>query len=441
MEERLKRIMKFFTEDVFKEPTGNISKQKMFFHTCWTTLYLCSKRFVQDRLVAKASALTYSTLLALVPIIAILFAVARGFGFDQMMEEQIRVGMVGQGEAANYILEFVKRYLSQTKNGIFIGVGLVLLLYTVIMLSANIEKTVNRIWHIKKGRSLYRKITDYFSMFLLIPILLVVSSGLSIFTMTMLKSMASFEVLLPVFKFLFRTIPFVFTWGMFIVFYIFMPNTKVKFKHAIIPGILAGSAFQGTQLLYIIGQVSVSRYNAIYGSFAALPLLLLWMQISWSICLFGVQMTYASQNIKNFSFDKDTRNISHHYFVFVCIVICSLITKRFLNREQPYTVSDLSSDNHIPLRLAKQALDTLEDLNIVHETTTDEKGDDIVYLPSIDSSQLSVGLIKKLIDTNGSSSDEFNIDVEHRFSKAWQLLEDSKDESFEKLNCTLVKDL
>lgn len=441
MGERLKRIIKFFTEDVFKEPDENISKKKMFYHTCWNTVYLCSKRFVQDRLVAKASALTYSTLLAIVPIIAILFAVARGFGFDQMMENQVRISMAGQGEATNYILEFVKRYLSQTKNGIFIGVGLVLLLYTVIMLSANIEKTVNQIWHVKKGRSLYRKITDYFSMFLLIPILIVVSGGLSIFTMTMLKSMASFEVLLPVFKFLFRLIPFVFTWGVFIAFYIFMPNTKVKFQHAIIPGILAGSAFQGIQLLYIAGQVSVSRYNAIYGSFAALPLLLLWMQISWSICLFGVQMTYASQNIRNFSFDKDTKNISHHYFSFVCIVICSLITKRFLNREQPYTAEELSSDDHIPLRLTKQVLDTLEDLKIIHSSVTDEKGEDTVFQPSIDSSQLSVGLIKKLVDTNGSSSEDFNIDVDGRFKKQWQILESSKEESFENLNHILVKDL
>ncbi len=433
------KALKFITEDIWHDSDGNISKTRKNFYTGVKTLYLCIKRFVDERLVVKASALTYSTLLAIVPLFAILFAVARGFGFDKMMEDQIRISLAGQGEATDYILEFVKRYLSQTKNGVFIGVGLILLLWTVINLSANIEKTVNQIWHVKKGRSVYRKITDYFSMFLLIPILIVVSGGLSIFSVTMLRSMASFDLLMPIAKFLFQLIPFVFTWGVFIGFYVFMPNTKVKIRHAIIPGILAGSAFQGLQFLYIAGQVSVSRYNAIYGSFAALPLLLLWMQVSWSICLFGVQMTYASQNIKNFSYDKDTRNISHRYFSFVCIVITSLIAKRFEKGQKPYTAEELSNENRIPIRLTKQVLGTLQDLNILHEVLSDEKSEDIAFQPSIDIYQLSVGLIMNRIETNGSEA--FRIDKVHRFNPHWQILKDHEDASFDKLSQVLVKDL
>jgi len=433
------KALKFITEDIWHDSDGNISKTRKNFYTGVKTLYLCIKRFVDERLVVKASALTYSTLLAIVPLFAILFAVARGFGFDKMMEDQIRISLAGQGEATDYILEFVKRYLSQTKNGVFIGVGLILLLWTVINLSANIEKTVNQIWHVKKGRSVYRKITDYFSMFLLIPILIVVSGGLSIFSVTMLRSMASFDLLMPIAKFLFQLIPFVFTWGVFIGFYVFMPNTKVKIRHAIIPGILAGSAFQGLQFLYIAGQVSVSRYNAIYGSFAALPLLLLWMQVSWSICLFGVQMTYASQNIKNFSYDKDTRNISHRYFSFVCIVITSLIAKRFAKGQKPYTAEELSNENRIPIRLTKQVLGTLQDLNILHEVLSDEKSEDIAFQPSIDIYRLSVGLIMNRIETNGSEA--FRIDKVHRFNPHWQILKDHEDASFDKLSQVLVKDL
>jgi len=433
------KALKFITEDIWHDSDGNISKTRKNFYTGVKTLYLCIKRFVDERLVVKASALTYSTLLAIVPLFAILFAVARGFGFDKMMEDQIRISLAGQGEATDYILEFVKRYLSQTKNGVFIGVGLILLLWTVISLSANIEKTVNQIWHVKKGRSVYRKITDYFSMFLLIPILIVVSGGLSIFSVTMLRSMASFDLLMPIAKFLFQLIPFVFTWGVFIGFYVFMPNTKVKIRHAIIPGILAGSAFQGLQFLYIAGQVSVSRYNAIYGSFAALPLLLLWMQVSWSICLFGVQMTYASQNIKNFSYDKDTRNISHRYFSFVCIVITSLIAKRFAKGQKPYTAEELSNENRIPIRLTKQVLGTLQDLNILHEVLSDEKSEDIAFQPSIDIYRLSVGLIMNRIETNGSEA--FRIDKVHRFNPHWQILKDHEDASFDKLSQVLVKDL
>ena len=146
-----------------------------------------------------------------------------------------------------------------------------MLLWTVLNLVSNIEITFNRIWQVKKGRSMYRKITDYFSMFLLMPILIVVSGGLSIFVGTMLKSMADFVLLAPILKFLIRLIPFVLTWLMFTGLYIFMPNTKVKFKHALISGILAGSAYQAFQFLYISSQLWVSKYNAIYGSFSRSP--------------------------------------------------------------------------------------------------------------------------------------------------------------------------
>lgn len=154
---------------------------------------------------------------------------------------------------------------------------------------------------------MYRKITDYFSMFLLMPILIVISGGLSIFMSTSLKYIEDFVLLAPILKFLIRLIPFVLTWFMFTGLYIYMPNTKVRFKPALISGILAGTAHQAFQFLYISGQLWVSRYNAIYGSFAALPLFLLWLQISWTICLFGAELTYAGQNIRNFSFDKDTK--------------------------------------------------------------------------------------------------------------------------------------
>lgn len=122
-------------------------------------------------------------------------------------------------------------------------------------------------------------------MILLAPILIVVSAGLSIFTTTTLKEMEDFALLAPIFQFLIRLIPYIFTWFMFTGLYVFMPNTKVRFKHALVAGIIAGTAFQAFQYLYINSQLWVSKYNAIYGSFAALPLFLLWLHISWTICL------------------------------------------------------------------------------------------------------------------------------------------------------------
>lgn len=439
MNQRIATLWKFLTYDIWRITEDEVTKTTFSLYTIIKTIYLCITRFTKDRLVNKASALTYSTLLSIVPILAILFAIARGFGFSNLMENQLRMGFGGHNEATETIMQFVDSYLSQTKSGIFIGVGLIMLLWTVINLISNIEITFNRIWQVKKARSMYRKITDYFSMFLLMPLLIVISAGLSVFMTTTLKYIEDFALLAPILKFLIRLIPFVLTWFMFTGLYIYMPNTKVKFKHALISGILAGTAHQAFQFLYISGQLWVSRYNAIYGSFAALPLFLLWLQVSWTICLFGAELTYAGQNIRNFSFDKDTKNISRRYRDFVSILIMSLITKRFERDEIPYTAQEISEEFQIPIRLTYQTLYELQEINLIHEVVTDEKSEDISYLPSMDINKMNVALLLDRLDTHGS--EDFKIDKEEEFNGQWKVLMAAREEYYKGASHVLLKDL
>lgn len=439
MNKRISDTWRFITYDIWRITENEVTKTKYSIYNVIKTVYLCINRFTTDRLVSKASALTYSTLLAIVPIFAIAFAIARGFGVSMLMEHQVRGGFGGSSQALETILQFVDSYLSQTKGGVFIGIGLIMLLWTVLSLISSIEITFNRIWQVKKGRSMYRKITDYSSMLLLMPILIVFSGGLSIFMSTMLKSTEDFVLLAPIGKFLIRLIPFALTWVMFTGLYIFMPNTKVKFKHALISGILAGTAYQAFQFLYISGQLWVSRYNAIYGSFAALPLFLLWLQISWTICLFGAELTYAGQNVRNFSFDKDTQNVSRRFRDFISIVILSLIAKRFANNEPPYTAEDIAEERHIPIRLTNQVLFQLQEINLIHEVVTDEKSEAIAYQPSMDINQLNVGILLDRLDTYGSEN--FKIDKDEEFSEEWKVLVDSREEYYKKTSEVLIKDL
>lgn len=439
MNKRIAALWKFLTDDIWRITENEVTRTTFSVYNIIKSVYLCVNRFTQDRLANKAAALTYSTLLAIVPILAIVFAIARGFGFDDLIREQITNSFAGQAEAVEVILQFVNSYLSETKSGVFIGVGLILLLWTVLNLVNNMEITFNRIWQVKKARSMYRKITDYSSMLLLIPILLVVSGGLSIYMSTALKHVEDYALLAPLSKFMIRLIPFVLTWFMFTGLYIFMPNTQVKFKHALISGILAGSAHQAFQFLYISGQLWVSRYNAIYGSFAALPMFLLWLQISWTICLFGAQLTYASQNIRNFSFDKDTRNISHRYREFVSILIMSVITKRFAHNEPPYTAEDISEECRIPIQLANRTLYELQEIKLIHEVINDEKSEAIAYLPSMDINQLNVALLLDRLDTHGS--EDFKIDKEKAFNDEWDVLMKAKEEYYKSAGKVLLKDL
>ena len=399
---------------------------------------LSVKEFTERRVVNKASALTYSTLLAIIPILALLFAIARGFGFSNLLEDQFRNGLGGQAQTAETILSFIDSYLSHAKSGIFIGVGLIMLFYTVLLLTHNMERTFNSIWQVKKPRSLYRKMTDYFSMMLLLPLLIMLSSGISIIMSTFLKTMEEFFLLAPVIKFLVRLTPFVLTWGMFTALYIFMPNTKVKLKFAIVPGILAGSAFQAFQYLYIGSQIWVSRYNAIYGSFAAIPMFLLWTQISWSICLYGAQLCYVAQNLRNFSFSKETENISRRYHDFLCILIMSLICKRFQTEESPYTAESLSDEHKIPIRLTTTILYELQDLHMIYETPVEGEDEEMAYLPSVDINQMNVAMLLSRLDKEGSEA--FKID-RSQYINTWDALAKARESYYKETSSILLKDL
>ena len=439
MNKKISDFLQFITVDIWRVTESEVTKRKFSLYNIIKTIYVTIKQFVDDRIAAKASALTYSTLLAIVPMLAILFAIARGFGFDKLMETQLFANFGGQTETTEAILTFVDSYLEHAKGGIFIGVGLAMLLWTVLNLINNIEVTFNHIWQVKKSRNMYRKITDYFSMFLLMPILIVFSSGVTLFMSTVFAKMEDYILLGSLSKFLIKLIPFAITWLMFTGLYVFMPNTNVRFKHALPAGILAGTIYQFVQFFYISGQIWVSKYNAIYGSFAALPLFLLWLQTSWTICLFGVQLTYTSQNIRFFSFDRDTRNVSRRYRDFISLLIISLICKRFEQQDKPYTADEISSKHRIPIRLVNRTLSELQEIKMIHEVLTGEKEPEIGYQPSIDLSQLSVGLLLERIDQFGS--EDFKIDKEKEFGSEWEVLLSAREKYLNSASEILVKDL
>lgn len=434
----IQKFIHFLSVDIWRVTEDEVSKWRGILYNMIKIAALSVREFLQGGVINKASALTYTTLLAIIPALALLFAIARGFGLDNLLENQIKDALVGQTQTAEVILSFIDSYLRQTKNGIFIGIGLIMLFYTILLLTDNIERTFNSIWQVKKPRTIYRKLTDYFSMILLLPILILLSSGISIYLSTFVKHMEEFALLAPIVKFLVRLIPFALTWGMFTALYIFMPNTRVKFKYAIIPGIIAGSAFQAFQYLYIGSQIWVSNYNAIYGSFAAIPMFLLWTQISWSICLYGAQLCYVAQNLNNFSFSKETENISRRYHDFLCILIMSLICKRFQTETSPYTAEQISNDHKIPIRLTKKILYELQDLHLISETPLDDEYESLGYLPSIDINQINVAMLLSRMDEAGSEAFKINLEL---YNLPWEALAKAREEYYVSTGKILLKDL
>ncbi|MBQ6191837.1 MAG: YihY/virulence factor BrkB family protein [Bacteroidaceae bacterium] len=365
------------------------------------------KRFVitwecitKNNILNYASALTYSSMLAAVPVLAIIFAIARGFGFDTIIETKLRSSLEGNPDIADTILYFVDSYLQHTKGGVFIGIGLIFLLYTLLSLTANIEQAFNTIWYVKRSRSVYRQVIDYFGIFLLLPFVVVIMSGIGIFLQTFRTLLPNAQLLSKTMTFALHVSPVIIAILAFMLLYKFMPNTRVKWKNTIWPSILAGTTFMVVEWIYVHYQIKLSAYNAIYGSFAAIPLFMLWMQISWCICLFGAQFCYANQSLHTYAFERISDELSRRYRDTLILLLMSRICKHFASGLKPFTAHKLAVDTQLPDSLVGILLGELTDMQLLVEMHTEE-GNEPRYLPAIDIHRITVGMVTRRIDSHG----------------------------------------
>lgn len=435
------RALRFVQQDMWRLLPEEISPLLHPVVSVSKVVYRTTVSFIDDHQVDKAASLTYSTVLSIVPMLAIIVGIAKGFGIQTIVAEALTSALPGQAEQISVVFRYVENYLSQVQGGLFIGLGLIILFYTVLMLISSIEDAFNSIWQAPHPRSWTRRIFDYFGLFLLLPIVLLCSSAITI-AMTTIRTSSLSEV--PAFASLLDgamgLVPLVLSVGLFVLIYMYLPNVRVRFLPALIAGVLAGVAFQIFQTLYINGVLWISRYNAIYGSFAAFPLLLLWLQLSWSITLYGAQLSYTIQNIQSFAFGQATMRVSRRYLDFVCLIIISRITRRFAQqRETPYDATSLSNECRIPLRMTVDALYRLEQVGLVVEI---HYGDDATayYQPAVDTSLLSVGYVVALLDRYGT--EDFRIDRHDRYHSHWQAMLTTRGTTTGEITPeTLVKDL
>ena len=432
------QIYNFIRYDIWRITENELSRSRRFSYRIIKTMVVAVRGFIDDDLDIRASALTYSILFAIVPLFALIIAIAKGFGVEKLIEDSLKGTYIAQANMIPTVMGFVERYLETTSGGIFIGIGLIVLFWSVMNFFMQVEKSFNEIWQVKKSRSPIRQFTTYFSTILIIPLLIVFSSGFSIFVSSALSQSYIYQVLSPVLRFGVKLIPFFINWLMFTVMYMIIPNTRVRFFNALLAGVIAGSAFQLFQLLYINGQVYLSRYNVIYGSFAAIPLLLLWLQISCLIVLLGAEISYASQNIKNFDYDVDTRNISNRYKNFLTLFITHIIVKQFENQKPPLSSENISEEYKLPIRLVNQILTRLVETSVLIEVYG-EKSKSKTYLPAFDINQLTLSLFNSKLDKYGS--EQFLSTKNEKLDEFWQKILDIKQLSEKHSEKILIKDI
>lgn len=403
----LSKVINFLKTDIWRIRLKNYSRRKSFFLRQLRIIVLAVRGFAEDKCQFRASALTFYSLLSVVPVIAMMFGIAKGFGLEKRVQTVLMQKMQGQEEIAEQIIGFANSLLENTSGGFIAGIGVAFLFWAIIKVLSNIENSFNDIWGVKKPRTLGRKFSDYLSMMLVCPFLLIMASSATVVISTqvrvVIQQFSVFSTIGPLILFLLRLLPYCTIWIMFTFVFIFMPNTKVKLRSGFLGGVVAGTIFQMTQWIYINFQIGAAKYSAIYGSFAALPLFLLWLQISWLVVLFGAELAFAHQNVETYEFEQDCLSASYSFKKLLSLLVTHLLIKNFCKAEQPWGAEKISHTLEIPVRLVRQILFELVGSGILCEVRKDDDKD-VAYQPAIDVGKVTVKYVVESLEQRGNSA-------------------------------------
>lgn len=399
--------VKAFNETVWHTSLSDISKSRLFLIKQVRIVVLAARGFMNDKVQLRASSLTFYSLLSIIPVAAIAFAIAKGFGLDQNLEQLVVKELQTQPEVLNWLLKQTRTALQETKGGYIAGVGVIILFWSVMSLLDQIESSFNHIWQVASSRPWYRKFTDYLTIMLIAPVILILSSSITVFISTELSDFIAKSSILdffkPVISFLVRFIPYLLAWMALTALFIIIPNTNVKFVPALVSGIIAGTFLQLLQWLYIDLQFGISKLSSIYGSFAAIPLFILWLQSSWIIVLLGAELSFANQNLSRYEFESEALHVSNYQKRALSLMIMHLIIRNFSEGDRPVSAETIAADLKLPVRLVR---DILQDLSNVELVSVIQRNDhsERFFQPALDINKLTVSFILTKLDKRGTAN-------------------------------------
>lgn len=418
MKQRLQHFKEFIQYDLWRQSHMNIhTPRKRLWYRILQTIILVARGFKDQVLVVRANSLSFSLLFAFIPMMALIYAIARGFGFEEVLQETLSGSFLAEANIAPVLIEWIERYLETAQGGFFLGMGLIVLVWAVYAFFNMLENSFNSIWNVKQSRSLGRRLTNYIMTLLLVPILVVVTSGISIFLNSAEVLSSVLEAIEPVRKFMLRFIPFVATTAVFTWIFTAIPNTKVKFSSAFIPGIIMGLLYQVVQSLSMYLVVLFTRMSLVYGAFSIIPLILIWLNITCWLLLIGAELAFAIQNNDLFAYENDLKKMSRRYKDYVMLYILAKIIHRFEAGEAPQTAQEIATINQLPIRLVQQLLSRMEETNIIRRVYIEQE-EDQAFVPALDTKTITVEMVIGRISAQGS--EEFLQHTPAEMQAFWQ---------------------
>lgn len=432
---------RYVTRDIFSIDTGKMSWFKANRIHALKVISLTIRKFMMDQCSLRASALTFYTLLSIVPVVALAFGIAKGFGLEERLEQDLYLRFSGQQEVINFIINFARTLLENTKGGLVAGIGVLTLLLSIVKVLNHIENAFNTIWGVK-SRSFDRKFSDYLAIMMTGPILFTMASSSTVFIRTQVENFTTNITMLymvsPLIFLALKLLPFLLVWIMFTIIYIIMPNTRVPLGSAVFAGIAAGTFYQLIQIVYITFQISVASYNAVYGSFAALPLFLVWLHISWLILLFGAEISSSHFIAERSGFINAAGRISFLHQKAAALLIVHYLVKRFEKGLAPVTVTDIAHELGLSAGLIHGITIILEKNGLI-SFTIPEKRNLPGLQPARDIHTLSIHSVISALDQGGDAV--FQRPATHFHKKIFQLLDILARENQNSKSNHLIKDL
>ncbi len=420
---RLSDIITFFTDTVFRKGAGEyrnpvarwaVRQYKLLFYTV--------QGLSSHGTMVRSAALTFYTLMSLVPVVALVFAVVKGFGLAEGLEQNLYEVLPQSPEVIDYVVGFAQKALARTQGGWVALVGVLTLFWAVIKVFGSIEDAFNNIWEVRSTRSAARKYGDYIAVVVVAPILWVISSSMGNYAAEILGVAGSSAL-----EVLSRAGSLVVAWVMFTFIYVVLPSTKVRFTAALTAGVVAGTAFVLFQWGYVYLQRWMTSYNAIYGSFAALPLFLLWMQISWEILLLGGELSFAYQNVARFDEERESLLVSYDCRRKLMVGVMVLVSRAFRDGRGAVSFSEIRDRLDVPTRIMNNILYTLVQARMLSEIRTEGTDYDLEYAPARDISTLRVYDILSAVDSHGFGRDTIDMRSNRELRRCAEVVERLKD--------------
>ena len=434
-----KQVRNFIEVDLWRLKFKSLPKRRRLYFGFLRVMIISIKEFINDKCAEKASALTYLSMLSLVPVLALIFAIANAFGIKDLMQRELERYFSGQSKVLEEAQPFIENLLSSNSGGWVAISSAIFLIYTVIRLLLNVEDAFNDMWDIKKSRRWERKISDYVTVILLGPVLLIVASSATVFVKDTIQGFVTDWEGLGQIKsgivFLLKLLPYTILWFLLFGLYLIFPNTRVKVVPALIAGIVAGTLYQLNQQAFISLQFAFARYDAIYGSIAFLPLFLIWLQISWLIVLYGAEICYGVQYINQWEFNSEALKISYNHRKKLTLLLLYRVVKRFEEASGGISRSELAGSVNIPRKHVVDICHDLEKAKLITRLDAEETK----YQPGFDIHQMDLHTILNKLEEQGMG--EFDSRKSTAFASIEGALEEIENKWKDTKSNPLLKDL